>query len=258
MTFVAVVSGVVAGCSGAEQPSAAESLKQLGVADSPETVLAVSVQHPRESLVMGSDLDRKFLRVQYAVRGYSWADAACATDKVVTTIGRVPFEALTVGEIQKLDRSHPEVVTSARACASPDSATRIGAPTPKGATSAPHPAPDLDGTAVRDMFAGLYAATARQVGFTAAERACVLRNLVDATSPDEFVKIVTGAEQQSSESVGKKIRSCVNAARLDVLVPKAAKAMLADRAAAKAEHDRKQAQLNAEIDALNRSSTTTR
>ena len=94
--------------------------------------------------------------------------------------------------------------------------------------------------------------------FTAAERACVLRNLVDATSPDEFVKIVTGAEQQSSESVGKKIRSCVNAARLDVLVPKAAKAMLADRAAAKAEHDRKQAQLNAEIDALNRSSTTTR
>jgi hypothetical protein len=87
MTFVAVMAGVVAGCSGTEQPSAADSLKQLGVGDSPETVLAVSVQHPRESLVMGGDLGRKFLRVQYAVRGYAWADAACATDKVITTVG---------------------------------------------------------------------------------------------------------------------------------------------------------------------------
>ena len=258
MTFVAVMAGVVAGCSGTEQPSAADSLKQLGVGDSPENVLAVSVQHPRESLVMGGDLGRKFLRVQYAVRGYAWADAACATDKVITTVGPVPFERLTVGEIQKLDRAHPEVVASARSCASQESATRIDAPTPKGATSAPHPAPDLDGTAVREMFAGLYAATARQIGFTAAERACMLKNLVDATSPDEFVKIVTGTEQQSSASVGRKIRPCVNAARLDLLVPKAAKAMLADRAAAKAEHDRKQAQLNAEINALNQASTTTR
>jgi len=246
----------VAGCSGGDKESAEDALAKLGLSDSPAVVLAVAIERPSAQLVVEPDLTSAYLRVAYAARGYGWADAQCAVERAIQVIGVDAFATLSVGSIGNLQAAYPDTEPAARECASPESLARLDIDVPEGEKRPATPATDVDGAHVRTTLDGLYRASAADRGLTATEADCAVDKILTPRSDDDLAAVVEDNRQIDPADDADEVVTCFSAERIDEFVPQVGQALLDDRAEANKEHDRIQAEINAQIDAMNASTTT--
>ncbi len=244
------------GCSSSGIEELRSSLHDLGISDKPGDVMATALERIDASSKLGADLNRRYARVQFAVRGWSWADADCAAGKLEEVVTPAAFAALTVGELETIKRTRPETEEAAHACASPASAGRVDAAQPKDATTATNAAPDIDGAEVKAVLTDFYRHSADQLGLTPAESDCVVDHVLGPRSDADMVEYVTGASTISASATAPQVMSCFTDSRLEKLVPAAGRSLLAQKEAAKAEHDRVQAEIDRQVDEAVNGTTT--
>ena len=254
--LVALSALGVVGCSSSK--SAQESLDELHLSDDPKVVVATAVERLDPTVVLGHDLVSDYLRVKFALRGYSWADAACAVDRVRTTVTSERLDVMPLARIDDLAYDVPGLEADLRTCASPESLARLDQKPDRSTTTTkgqprPTAATDIDGATVTRMSKAFYALTAKDIGLTTKERDCMFDAAFGGRSDDDMVKLLLGVIPTSIEQTAAGVAACLSTDRFDKITPIAAKELLARKDAVDSEHARVQALLDASV----ASSTTT-
>lgn len=264
MFALLLVAGSV-GCSGDDDGSsgaktAQQSLDDLHISDSPEQVVATAIERLDPGAVVGAELGATYLRVKYALHGFAWADAQCAVDQVVAIVTPEVFGTLAVVRLDDLGYDYPGIEASVRTCASPESLARIDAKPDATSTSiagqsASNAAPDIDGTAVGTMLEAFYRLSADAIGLTSTETDCVVDEVLAGRDAAAFVDLALGRDRIDVDKTAPGVVSCLKDHRIDTVTPVAAKALLARQKTAKAEKDRVEALIRAQVDEMNSSTT---
>jgi hypothetical protein len=279
-----VVGAVVMALGACSDPSvdAQSALQKLGVAESPQEVIAAGVLHTDDEATFGAAYSEAYLKLLFGMQGYSAADAECAVTSVRTALGEARFDSLTNADLRRFMVRFKAEATAAEKCASSESAPRIAAAkaaakaasspstTVAGATSttpttatptsvdpAANAAPDIPASAVRVVFSTMYANDAASMGLTTKESACIVGELVNDRSDEQLIAMLKGGDAPTPAKSKGLIDRCVTAERQAVLAPKIAQKIVDIRERDKKLHDQRQEQLNRELDQMNASTTTT-
>ncbi|MFN8051487.1 MAG: hypothetical protein U0Q22_08635 [Acidimicrobiales bacterium] len=258
---VAVLVAVVMGASGcsddaAQRDKAHDALAALGIKESPAEVVTVAVERADSASKLGAAFNTDYLHMRLAARGYSWTDAACAVTATVGVVGADVFGGLSIGDIENLKFRYPDADAAAKTCASPESAARLAVKQGSAAGPSAAPATDIDGATVRRTLTTAYRSSGKALGLTSAETDCVIAKVLTVHSDADFADIATGAKRILPSDTADEVVGCLTAKRVAALAPKAAESLVAQKEAADAEHQKVQNEIDAQIDALNASTTT--
>ncbi len=254
--LVGLAVATVTACS--KSPN--DAIADLDMSDSPREVLAVSVLRPPGSLKFASP---QHLADTFAVYlgsiGYNKADTKCGVDRVLSELGP-EADRLTFGDFQDFAFFHPEILATAKAaCASPDSLSRLDKKSPAGATGSDKKvdrvAPDLAVEVVRSSYAATFRLTAQRSSLNETEVNCVVDTLVTQRSDEQLLGIVHGTNSYRTTDPANQFSDCVTDDRLAAIIHDVAVQTIADKAANKAEHDRKQAELSQRMSGTSTTST---
>lgn len=242
----ALIAGLVAvaslvGCSGDDEPKSAKAqLQEMGITEEPALVVASAVQRLDPSAVIGLELGRSLIRMKYVQSGYSWSDTVCVADRVVEAFGENEFSKLTVIRLGDVIYDRPELPAAIRTCASPESLARLdkkaeGSPAPSADAPA-EMANDIDGAEVGVTVEAFLRMSADRIDLNDEETACVVGGLVGGRDAADFVALATGEEVVSVGDIAALVTDCLGKRRLDVVAPKAGRALL-DAKEVSAEND---------------------
>lgn len=265
--LIALVLGVgIGGCSGGKEAASAKTpeaaLKAMGISDPVDLVVASAVERLDPGSAIGDELGRTYLQLKYAQEGYAWADAGCAVDAVVATVGADNFGTAPIGRLDDVLYDHPDLQVTMRDCASTDSLARLDAPKPtlSATTTAPtelaHAAPDIDGAAVGAMVEAFVRIGADRIGLTSSETTCVVGVVVGDRDAKAFADLAVGRNRIDVEKTARGVGACVENDHLPIVAAAAGKALIAAKKSAAVEHDRVQALLKARANAAPGTATT--
>lgn len=261
-TLSVVLVLLVTSCGDDGPVSADESLRELNVSDTPAQVLTAAVQRLGPDDVIGAELGRDYLQLKYALRGYSWADAACAVERTVEIVTPDAFAQLTAVRLDDIPYDFPAVGDAARTCASPESLARLDAgkdtTTTTGADAGglESSAPDIDGAVVGTMLEAFYRISADGIGMTETEIGCIVEGVFGDRSAAGFVDLAVGDDELDGADTEKTVMGCLTDRRVDELAPVAATELLERKEASAADRRRVQALIDAEAERIMSSSTT--